>query len=492
MKYYFECIRLEIIVPDQAICRVDKQPEDQVIFDSIINASDKRIEELSNFIDILKRIEGNYSIFLNGEWGIGKTFFVKQISMILLADIGWCRDKFKNIDASEIRKKILDKEGKASTNDAKCYPIYYNAWEFDYAIDPIFPLVACLINEFEGYSDISKQEKGNSEVISSLIGSLNFEFGILSLNVGEAIKSLKKDDYLDAFNHKKELRQRIRSVFKEIYKGSCKRFVLFVDELDRCRPEYAVKVLETLKFIFDQDNLTIVFSVNSNALGSSISSWYGNGFDGYRYLKRFYDRSFGIRSFDVVQYLSNFGIKVGYESYITRSVEHHGITARDINRCIDDLISLNQVSDGCLTCLDSSINSQIGYVPSQVFERFVFGAFAVGLVFMFDSKVGIEKKLVLEGTGFQLVLQWFINEEFFLKGIIDLHKAFFNDDYYNSDDMHESRVESIGSSRLEKLYNLMFGKEEDIVKSIDNLGARECISKVRNGIRRIFIKGTFD
>lgn len=480
-------------MPDKVIRRVDKQPEDQIIFDSIINASDERIKELSNFVDILKRIEGNYSIFLDGEWGIGKTFFVKQTLMALFSELEWYQPESDSVDLNEVHGKIFKDTSHESEKSTLCYPIYFNAWEFDYAINPLHPLIACLVNEFNEYCDLGKKQKKLSEFIDGMASAVSVGFpGIADINLGTAKKAFESEDYLQAFNANKTLRERIKSVFNEACKERCDRFVLFVDELDRCRPEYAVKVLETLKFIFDQDNLTIVFSVNSIALGSSISSWYGNGFDGYRYLKRFYDCSFGVRSFDVVQYLSNFGITVGYKSYITRSVEHHGITARDINRCIDDLINLNQVCDGCLICLDSSFNSQIGYVPSQVFERFVFGAFAVGLVFMFDSKVGIEKKLVLEGTGFQLVLQWFLNEEFFLKGIIDLHKAFFNDDHYNSDEMHESRVESIGSSRLEKLYNLMFDKEEDIVKSIDNLGARECILKVRNDIRRIFIKGTFD
>lgn len=63
----------------------------------------------------------------------------------------------------------------------------------------------------------------------------------------------------------------------------------FIDELDRCRPSYAIRLLEGLKHLFDAKGVCFVISTNLAQLSQSIRSVYGNGFDGQRYLKRFFD-----------------------------------------------------------------------------------------------------------------------------------------------------------------------------------------------------------
>lgn len=469
-------------MPDQVIRRVDKQPEDQIIFDSIINASNERIKELSNFVDILKCIEGNYSIFLDGEWGIGKTFFVKQILMALFSELEWCQPKSDSVDFDRVHKRIFGNNSPNSENNTLCYPIYFNAWEFDYASDPIHPLVACLINEFEEHGDLAKQDKTISDMLSNLVDSLNIGFPGITANLGTVRKSLTKYNYLRSFNFNKELRERIRDVFKEAYKGRCHRFVLFIDELDRCRPEYAVKVLEALKFIFDQENLTVVFSVNSSALGKSISSWYGSGFDGGRYLKRFYDQLYGIKSFDIVQYLSSFGINVGYSSYIAKAAIYHGLTARDINRCINSINQLNSISENCLILLD--ISESVFYQGSNelYFDRFIFGGFAVGLIFLIFAIGEKDREKIITGNDFNAVLSWFENDEYFLKVISKVSGVFFDDTYDRENP--SPKKESI--TRLEILYSLMFGDDDYYLKLENNSAIRLNIFRAKKYLKKIF------
>ncbi|OYT87380.1 MAG: hypothetical protein CFE43_21805, partial [Burkholderiales bacterium PBB3] len=64
---------------------------------------------------------------------------------------------------------------------------------------------------------------------------------------------------------------------------------VFVDELDRCRPDYAVRLLEGLKHLFDAQGVCFVVSTNLTQLSESVRAVYGSGFDGYRYLKRFFE-----------------------------------------------------------------------------------------------------------------------------------------------------------------------------------------------------------
>ena len=64
---------------------------------------------------------------------------------------------------------------------------------------------------------------------------------------------------------------------------------IFIDELDRCRPSYAIALLEGIKHLFNARGICFVISTNLPQLAESIKSVYGSGFEGYRYLKRFFD-----------------------------------------------------------------------------------------------------------------------------------------------------------------------------------------------------------
>ncbi|MBX7526566.1 KAP family P-loop NTPase fold protein [Qipengyuania vesicularis] len=65
---------------------------------------------------------------------------------------------------------------------------------------------------------------------------------------------------------------------------------IIVDELDRCRPSYAIKFLEEIKHLFGVPGVVFILGVNSDQLGKAVSGIYGDQFDGEAYLKRFIDR----------------------------------------------------------------------------------------------------------------------------------------------------------------------------------------------------------
>lgn len=66
--------------------------------------------------------------------------------------------------------------------------------------------------------------------------------------------------------------------------------IFFVDELDRCNPHYAVKLLERVKHLFEVPNIIFVLAVNIKQLQYAIQGYYGSAnIDGQEYLKRFID-----------------------------------------------------------------------------------------------------------------------------------------------------------------------------------------------------------
>ncbi len=65
--------------------------------------------------------------------------------------------------------------------------------------------------------------------------------------------------------------------------------IVAIDELDRCRPSYAVELLEVAKHLFAVDHIVFVLAVNCEQLAHAVRALYGNGFDAEGYLRRFFD-----------------------------------------------------------------------------------------------------------------------------------------------------------------------------------------------------------
>lgn len=63
--------------------------------------------------------------------------------------------------------------------------------------------------------------------------------------------------------------------------------VVLVDELDRCRPSFALEVLERIKHLFGAENIVFVLFWNSQSIHESIRHTYGQGTDAPNYLAKF-------------------------------------------------------------------------------------------------------------------------------------------------------------------------------------------------------------
>ena len=87
--------------------------------------------------------------------------------------------------------------------------------------------------------------------------------------------------------------------------------VVCVDELDRCRPNYAIEFLEISKHIFDVDGVAFVLAVNMTELAKSVQVMYGNSFDSKTYLRRFVDHALYLPKPDRTSFVNNLLESVG-------------------------------------------------------------------------------------------------------------------------------------------------------------------------------------
>ncbi len=188
---------------------------------------------------LIENAEDGFTMSIDAEWGNGKTTFVKM----------WQAYLQKN----------------------EYTTIYVNAWENDfYTADPF----AVIINEIFTQIPRTSFSDEQYQLASSCVGGIaTIAKSIPILNVigafGEAYKQVmdecKKDkNPLQACESYTKLIQEFRQKLQDFVHciGADKKVVVFVDELDRCRPDFAIEMLERIKHLFCVDGLVFVLSID--------------------------------------------------------------------------------------------------------------------------------------------------------------------------------------------------------------------------------------
>ncbi len=103
----------------------------------------------------------------------------------------------------------------------------------------------------------------------------------------------------------KSIRTRFKEVMSEYQKENGKKIIFFIDELDRCRPTFAIELLEVIKHLFNIDNCIFIISIDKEQLSHSVSTIYGQNMDTIGYLRRFFDLDYRLPKLDVHMYMDN-------------------------------------------------------------------------------------------------------------------------------------------------------------------------------------------
>ena len=259
-----------------------------------------------------KSSEPGFVLAINAEWGYGKSFMIER----------WQRQ-----------------------NRSDNYPsVLFDAWQNDFTADPLLAFIAELEEELSAYfKRIPLPSKVRTETLRLLKNIWKPALAIIATAgakhlVGMTLPSVKdlfesetgsdeahdaKDDQSKDPDEKAKTLDELKQVGTDLkteldkaleahrtVKAALTLFkeklsilithladheeinlpiYIFVDELDRCRPSYAIELLEGIKHLFGVPGLYFIVATNLNQLSESIKAVYGSGFDGQRYLKRFFD-----------------------------------------------------------------------------------------------------------------------------------------------------------------------------------------------------------
>lgn len=364
-----------------------KNYELEPTFDNLFYSIDKdslnRNQYLFNFYDLLNNISSSASISLDGPWGSGKTFFIKQIELILKSELKEI-DELKNDSEKineykklvKIKEKIQEHKLEKEIKSSQQLPIYYDAWNNDNATDPILSLIYEIVKslnnmyKFKGKPQILT---GLKEIAKSIVSSLNLDINLsdntitpnlnlpitnsengenvekipqkkgVNLNIdGEKLSSIfdsfenfKAPDLLEDLKKEDNLHKLINSFFDNLSVDKGARLIIFIDELDRCKPTFAINFLERIKHYFDRKNITFVFSTNIKELRNTVQAYYGANFDGDGYLDKFFDLRLQLPKVDKNDYLKYLEVEKIYGhkvEFLTQVINSFNLEMRTITR----------------------------------------------------------------------------------------------------------------------------------------------------------------
>ncbi len=267
-------------------------------------------------------------IAINSAWGTGKTWFVHM----------WKNELRKN---PEYHEKVI--------------PIYYNAWENDDYGDAFIPLLAA-INEYlpdegnkkETYLDVAKELFVS--MISGPLKKMTFDMvdGKEIKEIYDKYKESLGSDFelaISDFQKQKELKENFSNALKEFTlvdkeeqetkEEKIKKIFIFIDELDRCRPTFAIETLERIKHYFGIENVHFILMQDSEQLSHSVKVLYGSDCDSSGYLRRFIDIEFKIPEIEVIEYIELIYSRGKFKRILFDVSENYTFTLRDCNKLIE-------------------------------------------------------------------------------------------------------------------------------------------------------------
>ena len=237
------------------------------------------VDRIIHLLNIISDNRSSCAFAINGMWGSGKTFVLNMLM-----------------------KQLLDYQ------DGEKYLVFhYNCWQYDYYEEPLIAIVAAMMDSVDQETHIfsrnlrekAKRGMATAKLILEVLAKdfIKNKIGVDLSNLFDLIKSgadsleafEEKDadtyDYDDYYAFKKVMstaQESIRAL------GRDRTVVVIVDELDRCLPGYAIKLMERLHHLFSGvDNVAVILATDKAQLEQTVKQIFGDSTDTTKYLKKF-------------------------------------------------------------------------------------------------------------------------------------------------------------------------------------------------------------
>jgi hypothetical protein len=236
-------------------------------------------------VPFLANVEGPFTIALTGPCGSGKTHFLRRC------------------------KVLLERAG---------VPIVLiNAWETDFASEPLAPIISELADKFSEQLPLEDRRWKKAKSLAAKIAAASVPIGLKLATagilkaedlteagaLGNAVEKMAEKQFERFAAAKKSvegLKKELRRLTTQIRdsrsssdddnaKMESPPVIVFIDELDRCRPSYSIELLEVVKHFFEIPGIVFVLAVDRSQIVSAAKAVFGFGLDGDGYLRKFID-----------------------------------------------------------------------------------------------------------------------------------------------------------------------------------------------------------
>ena len=272
-----------------------------------------RRESVEILVRLIGSVAGPTVFGVDADWGNGKTTFLRML------------------------QRLLEK--------AAVPVVSFNAWASDYVSDPFTAIATELTDSLNRRADESdtkargKIDEGLKRAQAvmktrgpAILRSLVAELPVAGKALGELVDGFADqlvEDRVSGYRDARKSVEMFRNALKEMAEAvSAERehplLVVMIDELDRCRPSYAVELLEVAKHLFSVNGVVFVVAVNRTQLAHSIRALYGSEFDAQGYLGRFFDVDFRLPDPDRSRFITETIQAVGIRAYLDRTGDRDG------------------------------------------------------------------------------------------------------------------------------------------------------------------------
>ncbi|MBY6005869.1 KAP family NTPase [Salipiger bermudensis] len=324
------------------------QDDDVVLYETGFEDDVLERKSISNQLsELVERIENPVVLALDDKWGSGKTFFLKR----------W------------VAAHTAENNGTATT-------IYFDAFENDYLTDPLVSIITAVSARLpdEQAETVKKWKTVATKLAKPALGiALSVatfgakqyldEMGdvIADAASGEAKNAVQ--DLWEVERVRKDAMHDFRNLLSELTQKSAAPIVIVVDELDRCRPDYALTVLEVIKHFFSVPKVHFILGVNGKALENSVKARYGADIDAESYLRKFINVSFSLP-----RAIGGRGEVSVFSKYASKLISDMELPQRVSDRCVSLLKCVVDSRDVSLRDI-GKVFSKVALVPDEVHKK---------------------------------------------------------------------------------------------------------------------------
>lgn len=230
------------------------------------------VKQIVDLAMVLSEKRKNCCFAIEGEWGSGKSFVLENI------------------------QECLQPEQSEETGADRFFVVRYDCWKYDYYEEPIVAIISVLRDQIDQYinllTDDAKRvllETVKNTITKIAVEAIKAKTGIDMDGVGEVPEGDVKiyDKYFGFQKVVKKVQNQIEKI------SQTQTVVIMVDELDRCLPLYAIKVLERIHHVFNEiENVVVIVAMEKKQISNSLHQIYGDEMDVDRYLKKIIAFSF--------------------------------------------------------------------------------------------------------------------------------------------------------------------------------------------------------